>query len=83
MKTITIEAYNYNDLDEAGKASVRVWLDEAPVEVENDRGEFEFRYFSDMTDEDIQDHCEVNGYLFTTLGRPIHHLEREMAISAS
>ena len=38
MKTIKIEAYDYNDLDEAGKASVRVWLDEVPIEVENDKG---------------------------------------------
>ena len=79
MKTIQIEAYDYNDLDEAGKASVRTWLDEVPIEVENDAGEFEFRYFADMEEEDIQEHCEVNGYLFTTLGRPIHHLEREAA----
>jgi hypothetical protein len=32
-----------------------------------------------MTDEDLQDHCEANGYLFTVYGRPIHHLEREAA----
>ena len=76
MKTIKIEAYDYNDLDEAGKASVRVWLDEVPIEVENDKGEFEFRYFSDMTDIEIDEHCQANGYLFTESGRPIHHLER-------
>ena len=76
MKTITIEAYDYNDLLESSKASVRVWLDEVPVEVENDKGEFEFRYFSDMTDIEIDEHCQANGYLFTESGRPIHHLER-------
>jgi hypothetical protein len=76
MKTITIEAYDYNDLLESSKASVRVWLDEVPIEVENDKGEFEFRYFSDMTDIEIDEHCQANGYLFTESGRPIHHLER-------
>ena len=76
MKTITIEAYDYNDLLESSKASVRVWLDEVPIEVENDKGEFEFRYFSDMTDIEIDEHCEANDYLFTVYGRPIHHLER-------
>ena len=76
MKTITIEAYDFNDLLESSKASVRVWLDEVPIEVENDKGEFEFRYFSDMTDIEIDEHCQANGYLFTESGRPIHHLER-------
>jgi hypothetical protein len=61
---------------ESSKASVRVWLDEVPIEVENDKGEFEFRYFSDMTDIEIDEHCQANGYLFTESGRPIHHLER-------
>jgi hypothetical protein len=51
-------------------------LDEVPIEVENDKGEFEFRYFSDMTDIEIDEHCQANGYLFTESGRPIHHLER-------
>jgi hypothetical protein len=76
MKTITIEAYDYNDLLESSKASVRIWLDEVPIEVENDKGEFEFRYFADMTDIEIDEHCQANGYLFTESGRPIHHLER-------
>jgi len=79
MKVLKIRAYDYNELNETGKTAVRIWLDEVPIEVENDKGEFEFCYFSDMEDEDIQDHCESNGYLFTTLGRPIHHLEREVA----
>ena len=79
MKVLKIRAYDYNDLLESSKASVRVWLDEVPIEVENDKGEFEFRYFSDMTDIEIDEHCQANGYLFTESGRPIHHLEREVA----
>ena len=79
MKVLKIRAYDYSELNQEGKTTVKHWLDEAPIEVENDKGEFEFRYFSDMTDEDLQDHCESNGYLFTVYGRPIHHLEREAA----
>jgi hypothetical protein len=79
MKTITIEGYDYAELNQEAKTSVKHWLDESPIEVENDRGEFELDYFSDMTDEDIQEHCEANGYLFARNGRPIHHLEREVA----
>ena len=71
MKKITIDAYDYNDLNEAGKASVRIWLDEYPIEVENDKGEFEFRYFADMTDADIDEHCQINDYVFTKYGTPI------------
>jgi hypothetical protein len=48
MKVLKIRAYDYNELNEAGKTAVRIWLDEAPIEVENDAGEFEFRYFADM-----------------------------------
>ena len=76
MQVLKIKAYHYNDLNEEGKTAVKHWLDEAPIEVENDAGEFEFRYFADMEDEDIQEHCEANDYLFTVYGRRIHHLER-------
>ena len=76
MKVLKIRAYDYNELNEAGKTAVKHWLDEAPIEVENDKGEFEFRYFSDMTDIEIDEHCQANDYLFTESGRPIHHLER-------
>ena len=79
MKVLKIRAYEYAELNQEGKTTVKHWLDEFPIEVENDAGEFEFRYFSDMTDEDLQDHCEANDYLFTVYGRPIHHLEREVA----
>ena len=76
MQVLKIRGYDYSELNQEGKTAVKHWLDEAPIEVENDAGEFEFRYFADMEDEDIQEHCEANDYLFTESGRPIHHLER-------
>ena len=76
MQVLKIRAYDYSELNPEGKTAVKHWLDEVPVEVENDAGELEFRYFADMEDEDIQEHCEANDYLFTVYGRPIHHLER-------
>ena len=79
MKTIQIEAYDYNDLDEAGKASVRVWLDEGPVDVENDAGEAEFRNFSYMTDIEIAEDCQAIDYIFTKSRRHIHHFDRQLA----
>ena len=79
MQVLKIRGYDYSELNQEGKTAVKHWLDEAPIEVENDAGEFEFRYFSDMTDIEIDEHCQANGYLFTESGRPIHHLEREVA----
>ena len=76
MQVLKIRGYDYSELNQEGKTAVKYWLDEAPIEVENDAGEFEFRYFADMEDEDIQEHCEANDYLFTVYGRRIHHLER-------
>ena len=76
MQVLKIRAYDYSELNPESKTTVKHWLDESPIEVENDAGEFEFRYFSDMEDEDIQEHCEANDYLFTVYGRRIHHLER-------
>ena len=79
MQVLKIRAYDYSELNQEGKTAAKHWLDEVPIEVENDKGEFEFRYFSDMTDIEIDEHCQSNDYLFTKYGRPIHHLEREVA----
>ena len=46
-------------------------------ETEDEEGNIvkELEYFSDMTDTDIDEHCQTNDYLFTKHGKPIHHLE--------
>ena len=74
MKQIIINAYEYHELKPNAKSEVTYWLDQDPWEFENDQGETEFSYFSDMNDEEKQEHCEVNGYLFDDKGRPVHHL---------
>jgi hypothetical protein len=33
----------------------------------------EEKYFSDMTDLELLEHFEINGYLFDYRGRPVHH----------
>jgi hypothetical protein len=75
MRQIIIEAYEYRELEPSAQAKVVYWLDQNPCECQNDQGEMEFRYFSDMNDEEIQEHCEMNGYLFDDEGRPVHHSE--------
>ena len=80
MKTVSIQAYDFQDLSEKAKNNVLYWLDEFPLEYENEDGSFAYEYFSDITDENyIIEHCEMNNYLFDINGKPIHHLINEAA----
>jgi len=78
MKQIKINTYQYNDLEDEYKTNVKLWLDENPVECEEEDEQgnitYGYCYFSEMDDEDLQDHCETNKYLFNKCGEPIHHL---------
>ena len=71
---VTIEAYKYEDLDQKSQFEVLAWLDEWPIEYEDENGETHLEYFADMTKEDVSELCEVNEYLFNKFGKPIHHL---------
>jgi len=75
---VLIEAFQYKELDTKGKNKVLRWLDDAPMEyeVENEDGMIvtEYQYFSEMDESDVQDHCQVNEYLFDKHGKPIHNL---------
>jgi len=74
MKQIIIDAYEYHELEPTAQAEVEYWLDTDPWEFQNDKGETLYRNCSDMTHEEIREHCEANGYLFDDEGRPVHHL---------
>ncbi len=81
MKQIEINAYEFKELNQDAKYLVKLWLDEMPLEY--DTGEidkqgkpiFKNEYFSDWLEEDIQEHCEINGYLFSKYGKCVHHLQ--------
>ena len=79
MKQIKVNAYEYSELNQEAKHEVVYWLDETPLdyETEDEHGNTikEIEYFSDMEEQDIQEHCEINEYLFSSLGKPIHNLE--------
>ncbi len=79
MKQIKVNAYEYSELDEEAKNEVVHWLDQHPLdyETEDENGNTirEIEYFSDMEEEDIQEHCEINEYLFNKNGECVHHLE--------
>lgn len=79
MKQIKVNAYEYSELNEDAKFKANLWLDEHPLdsEYENETGQIirKFEYVSDWELNEIIEHCEVNEYLFSSLGKPIHHLE--------
>ena len=71
---VKVRAYKYHELDEHRQWKVAVWLDDWPLDYEDEDGEIHWEYFTDMTKEDIAEHCEANEYLFDKFGAPIHHL---------
>ena len=71
---VTIKAYKYKELDKHHQFKVAVWLDEWPIDYEDENGEIHWECFTDMTNEDVAEHCEANEYLFNKFGEPIHHL---------
>ena len=79
MKQIKIEAYDYQELNEDSKYEVKLWLDEIPFDYEDEDKEgniiTKLDYPSDWSDEDINEHCKMNGYLFNKYGKCVHHLQ--------
>ena len=71
---VTIKAYKYEDLDHQSQWEALVWLDECPLDYEDENGETKWEYFTDMETQDVIEHCEANEYLFNKFGEPIHHL---------
>lgn len=69
-----VEVYEFRDLDEKAKRKVMYWLDEHPLDYENDEGGISYEYFSDMDEMQIIEHCDCNEYKFDKRGNPIHHL---------
>lgn len=74
MRIRKIKTYQYKELDALAKIDVKIWLDEFPLEYEKEDGTFGYDYFSDLEDDLVQEHCEMNGYVFTKKGKPVHNL---------
>ena len=47
-------------------------------EDENGNTITKYQYFADAEDYEVQEHCELNGYLFTIKGDCVHHLIEEI-----
>jgi hypothetical protein len=81
MKTIKINAYEYNELNDKAKFQAKLWLDEIPLDYdtgeidENGKPIIKNEYLGDWSDKEINEHCELNNYLFDKWGNCVHHLD--------
>lgn len=74
---VKIKAYVFKELMEEATRNALFWLDELPLDYEDNDGNIKQQYFREIYDVDIDyiiEHCESNGYLFDRYGNPIHHL---------
>lgn len=67
-ETKTINIYSFSELSTEAKENVVYWLDFCPIKYETENGEFEHQYFIDMQENEIKEHCDINGYEFTEYG---------------
>ena len=74
MKIINIEAFQYAELTPKAKNRVIDWLDDPPLEFEDEEGKIWYKYAIDQTDEEVSNHCNDEGYLFDKLGRIVNAL---------
>ena len=74
MKLKSIMTFDYLELSEKAKMNVDYWLDEDPLEYDNDEGGISMEFISDWDDADINEHCQINGYIFDKNGKPVHNL---------
>jgi len=80
MELVQVKAYKYSELSDNSQNKVKSWLDEDPFYYEDNDGNSSYEYFSEK-DADMQDdHCEINKYLFSKCGKPIHHLIEESEV---
>lgn len=73
----TINAYKFEELNDKATFKALVWLNEFPLDYEDDDGTIKWEYFDEMYDQDpdyVIEHCFANEYLFDEYGNAIHHL---------
>ena len=81
MKIFKIETYKLDELEEQALNKALAWLDEFPIETENNDGTMYLEYLSDDWfngyKDDVLEHCEINDYLFAYDGTPVHRFIKE------
>ena len=66
--------FEYSELSDKAKLSVKYWLDENPLDYEDDNGKTMWEYPSEWEENDISEFCEMNEYIFDKHGKVLHHL---------
>lgn len=74
MKMVSIMAFNFNELNDKAKYTALYWLDDFPIDYEDEDGKVWIEYASDWDEPTINEFCRMNDYLFDKNGTPIHHL---------
>jgi|TARA_R110000803_G_scaffold182504_2_gene244856 hypothetical protein len=81
MKLYKIETYCISELKGNELYNALTWLDEFPIETENNDGKMRLEYCSDHWnngyEDEVTEHCEINDYLFAYDGTPIHRFIKE------
>jgi hypothetical protein len=72
--SVSINAYDFEDLNYHAQKKVIYWLDLNPLEYEDENGVKNYKYFSDMLNSEIEEYCYMNEYVFDKNGNPIHQL---------
>jgi len=76
MKTYKINTYQFEELTDKAKEKVIYWMSTTfePLDYEKDDGTIGYEYWDNVDEEFIQETCEINEYIFTKYGDPIHHI---------
>jgi len=77
MKIVKIKAYKFEELKDTAILEALTWLDDFPLDYEDEDGNTKWEYLSDIYHQEpeyIAEHCEANEYLFDKYGNTIHHL---------
>ncbi|MGD1836926.1 MAG: hypothetical protein ACPKPY_02560 [Nitrososphaeraceae archaeon] len=77
MEIVKIKAYKFEELKDEAIIKALTWLDNFPLDYEDENGNIKWEYFSDIHYNDseyVAEHCEANEYLFDEYGNIIHHL---------
>jgi len=76
MKTYKINTYQFEELTDKAKEKVIYWMSSTfePLDYEKEDGTIGYEYWDEVDEEYIKETCEINNYIFTHYGDPIHHL---------
>ena len=81
MKIFKIETYKLDELETHALNRALAWLDEFPIETENNDGTMYLEYLSDDWfngyKDEVMEVCEINDYLFAYDGTPIHRFIKD------